>query len=139
MDKAEKSSDVPREERPNRPIPVPQIDEELFTAYTNAIFLSPAVLDMKIVFGETAILGQGTVDWHSSITMTWQQAKILQYYLTVIIAAHEMDNGLIKIPRAMLPKGTPPLPDQGSVKPELLKYLKFLEEYRRKFLEEQTA
>jgi hypothetical protein len=109
---------------------------ELSTEYANAIFLAPTLLDLKVIFGETVIFpGRGT-NWHTSITIPWQQAKLLQYYLAVIVAAHEMDNGPIKIPVAMVPKDPPPLPVSETVKPELLKYLKFLHEYHHKFVEE---
>ena len=113
-----------------------QDQDELSTDYANAIFLAPNLLDLKIVFGETVIFPTRGADWHTSITIPWPQAKLLQYYLAVIIAAHEMDNGPIKIPSAMLPTDPPSPPAQDTVKPELMKYLKFLKEYHRKFIEE---
>ena len=116
----------------------PQPPEEEFTAdYANNVFFSPTVWDLKIVFGELSAVKQA-VDWHTSITLPWAQAKLMAYYLEVNIAAREMREGRIKIPEMMLPPEPPPPPPESEKDYAASKALfDMIKERRTKFIENQ--
>jgi hypothetical protein len=77
--------------------------------YANNTFLEPSVWDMKMIFGQLdQQIGPSAIVQNVSITMPWQQVKILRYFLGLHLLAHEMQNGQIRIP----PHLVPPIPEE---------------------------
>lgn len=103
-------------------------EEALSADYANNVFFAANVWDLKVLFGELSARGEG-VDWHTSITLPWAQAKLMAYYLAINIAAHEMDEGPIRIPESMIPPEPPP--PQESQK----EIFEFIKAHRQKFLD----
>src|ERR1700733_9457104 len=91
----------------------PDADIELDSDYANNVFFEPSIWDLKLIFGEFSGRADA-VDWHTSITLPWAQAKLLHYYLGLNISIHELANrSAIEIPAQMLPT-LPPLPAAGE-------------------------
>lgn len=78
--------------------------------YANNSLLEPSVWDLKIHFGQLEQQsGQATVDWHTSVTVPWAQAKILAYFLMLNIACQEVQAGeKIRVHPSVLPSPLPP-------------------------------
>jgi hypothetical protein len=109
-------------------------EEGLTVEYANNVFFSPNIWDLKILFGELSGTKQ-SVDWHTSITLPWAQAKLMAYYLTVNIAVHEQQSGPIRVPESMLPPEPPPPPEDLKGSPAHQALIAFVREHRKKFLE----
>jgi hypothetical protein len=85
--------------------------EDFVSGYANNIQFEPSAWDLKIVFGELSqTAAKAVVEQHTSITISWLQAKMLDFYLRVQIAAHELEDGKIQVPERVLPPEPPPLP-----------------------------
>ena len=73
----------------NQPIQSEDAEQDELTAdYANNVNFAANVWDLKLLFGELS----GTkpaIDWHTSITLPWAQAKLMAYYLDINIASHE--------------------------------------------------
>jgi len=51
-------------------------DDELVADYANNTAFEQTIWDLKMIFGEYSQRAGG-VDWHTSITVPWAQAKLL--------------------------------------------------------------
>jgi hypothetical protein len=108
--------------------------EDLTTDYANNTFFEASVWDLKIVFGEWS--GQTkSVDWHTSMTIPWAQAKLMDYYLAVNVAAHELRMGKIPFPESMIPPEPQPPPDSEKNNPAAIAFYNMVREHRQKFLD----
>jgi hypothetical protein len=88
--------------------------DEITSDYANNVALEQTVWDLKLIFGEFSNR-LGTVEWHTSITMPWAQAKLLSHYLQANVAVWEINNGSVAIPEAMIPPPLAPLtPEQAK-------------------------
>ncbi len=110
----------------------PDTNIEMETDYANNIFLEPSVWDLKLIFGEFS--GRtNAVDWHTSITIPWAQAKLLMFYLGMNIAIRELNQGgPIQLPATMVPS-EPPAPEEGGNELNEAIY-KFAREYHQRFM-----
>jgi hypothetical protein len=94
--------------------------EEFVSTYSNNVFFEQTVWDLKFIFGELD-LSQGIVDQHTGVTVPWTIAKLTLYYLATQIAGHEIVNGKIHLPEAILPAEPPPLTEEQKHEPNLPK------------------
>jgi hypothetical protein len=78
--------------------------------YANNVQYESSEWDLKMIFGQLDQSGgQRTVEQHTAMTMSWQQAKICAYYLRVNILLAEMLYGKISLPLSIWPvEPTPP-------------------------------
>jgi hypothetical protein len=76
--------------------------DEISSDYANNVALEQTVWDLKLIFGEYSQRLEG-VEWHTSITMPWAQAKLLSHYLQANVAVWELNHGPKAIPEAMIP------------------------------------
>lgn len=115
--------------------------EDFVTAYANNVQFQASAWDIKMVFGELDQTGGKTnvVEQHTSITLSWPEAKMLNFYLRVQIAAHEIDDGKINIPNRVLPPEPPPLSGEQANKPAAVAFREILMKLRDQFLAELTA
>jgi hypothetical protein len=91
-------------------------DEDFASLYANHVWYELSVWDLKLIFGETDQLqGPGTIVQHTSVSVSWLQAKLMAYFLQVNLAIYENQNGPIRIPNAVLP---PPPPATEAVEDE---------------------
>jgi hypothetical protein len=121
-------------EDPNKTELVHAEEEELTSEYANNVFFAPNVWDLNILFGELSAVRQA-IDWHTSMTLPWAQAKLMAYYLAINIAAHELREGPIKIPASMLPQAPPPPPQSAKDDPNAQALFEMIKEHRQKFIE----
>ncbi len=75
---------------------------ELSVEYANNVMFEPTIWDLKLIFGEWSGRSQ-SVEYHTSVTIPWAQAKLMLYYLQANVAAHEAANEKIKIPVTVMP------------------------------------
>lgn len=79
--------------------------------YANQLTFELNVSDLRIVFGTTEKNAPST--YHTAITVTWAEAKILKYLLAYNLALYEAFEGKVFIPFGMLPPPpTPPSEDK---------------------------
>jgi hypothetical protein len=84
--------------------------------YANNIRFESSVWDIRILFGLlNQSLTPATVDQHTAMNVPWAQAKLMAYFLQVNVIFHEIANGTINIPDAIMPE---------SVSDELLETFK---------------
>jgi hypothetical protein len=119
-------------EEPKKAHPSQADEDDLTVEYANNLFFSPNVWDLKIIFGELAAFKQA-INWHTSITLPWEQAKLMAYYLAINIAAHELEKGPIIIPKAMLPQEPPPPTDSPSDRA----LFEMVRKHRQQFIDSQ--
>lgn len=109
-------------------------DEELTVDYANNTLLEPTIWDLKLIFGEYT-QRFNSVEWHTSVTIPWAQAKLLSHYLQVNVAVHEMSNGKIKIPKQMVPETPPPLTPKQEMDPEAKAIFEIIKKHNQQFVE----
>jgi len=88
--------------------------DELESLYANNVMYESSVWDLKLLFGQLEqTSGSETVDFHTAMTVPWQVAKLMIYFLRLNVAIHEMENGQIRInPRVLPPEPAPLLPPE---------------------------
>lgn len=113
--------------------------EDFVTAYANSVQLLPSAWDLTLVFGELDQLGGAidAVEQHTSVTLPWALAKVLHYYLTLQIYAHELEDAKIEIPKRVLPPEVPPLGEDLANNPLAVKIADFAIKLRRQLTGEQ--
>lgn len=110
-------------------------DRDFISRYANNIQLEGSAFDLKLIFGlldQSGVARGGSlaVDQHTSISLSWPEAKLLIFFLRLHVAGHEKENGKIKIPIGALPAeppATPPPPfdnPQGRVAFDLIRKLR---------------
>ncbi len=115
--------------------PTESVDEDIISAYANNVAIEQTVWDLKLIFGEFSGRSN-SVEWHTSMTLPWAQAKLLAYYLRVNIAVWELRNGLVKIPEPMLPPELPPLTEEEKRDPLKKTAMETIRRYQSEFLEQ---
>ncbi len=116
----------------SKPTSTTEKEEELSADYANNVLIEQTIWDIKLIFGEYS--GRlNSVEWHTSVTLPWAQAKLLAYYLQINIAFREMHEGPIKIPDPVIPELPPPLTAEQEKDPAMLALRKFIEEQREMY------
>ena len=123
---------------PPQPQPIEFVRHENFESWhANNIQFYPSEWDLKLVFGELDWPkgGNVVVQQHTAMTLSWLQAKIFQYFLTLNLALYEMQHGKIKVPAAVMPpEAQPPTGDLAN-DPAALKFYEFVKATREQFVE----
>jgi hypothetical protein len=86
---------------------VRQRTEDFVSRYANYSHIESSLWDSKILFGQTDQTLGNTVPVHTAMTFPWPQLKVLAYFLSVHLAAHEADNGRIKVLTGIIPEPSP--------------------------------
>jgi hypothetical protein len=82
--------------------------------YANNIQFHPSAWDLRMVFGELDLRdGNGFVRQHTAMTVSWIQAKLMIYFLSLQVYVHELTDGKIAIPPGALPPA--PIPPVGDL------------------------
>jgi hypothetical protein len=85
--------------------------EDFASVYANNFQFELNAWDFKVIFGELDQRGgKVAVEQHTSVTISWLQAKLLNYFLEVYLALYELENGKIKVSEAARPPVFPPPP-----------------------------
>jgi hypothetical protein len=109
--------------------------EEFQNKYANNAYLLSTAWDLTINFGEVdQSIGPNTVIQHTGITLPWAQVKILEYYLQVHLAAHELDYGRITLPKGVVVDVPPPTRDQIKEYPNAVQLHQIWNKLRSEFL-----
>jgi hypothetical protein len=108
--------------------------EEITSDYANNVLLESTIWDLKLIFGEFS-QRTGSVEWHTSMTIPWAQAKLLSHYLQVNVEVWESNNGRITIPEIMIPKPPPPLTPEQEKDPKMKAAFETISRHNQKFVE----
>jgi hypothetical protein len=104
---------------PAQPQPQFERGEDFTSLYANNVQFEPSSWDLKLIFGELDQSGgKVTIEQHTSITLSWVQAKVMSYFLQANIAAYESVNGKIKILSDVVPPEPSPLPQELENNPQ---------------------
>lgn len=107
--------------------------DDFVSDYANNVAFEATVWDLKLIFGEYSQRANG-VEWHTSITIPWEQAKIMSYFLQVNIEAHEIRTGRpILPPPMMIPPPIPEPPDKSDQ--EAMKMFEMFKRNRERLIE----
>ena len=109
-------------------------NDEVAAEYANNTMFEPTIWDLKLIFGEYSQRSE-SVEYHTSITLPWAQAKLMLYYLQANIAAHEVANGKIKIPGAVIPPEWPPPTPEQAKDPKSHEVFETLQRLREQFMD----
>lgn len=105
--------------------------ENIESDYANNIALEQTGWDLKLMFGEYSGRLQG-VEYHTSITIPWAQAKLLLYFLKVNVEAYEAEHGKIYVPPMAYPPDSSSIPPDSN--PTLTKIAEIIDRNRTEFL-----
>jgi hypothetical protein len=119
---------MPSEEKPE----AKHFFDDLTTDYANNVAFETTVWDLKLIFGEYSDQDKG-VEWHTSVTIPWAQAKLMQYYLQINLEVYEQQHGKIGVPRTMLPPEAPLPSDPDD--PVAKAFYDLAQRHRAKFME----
>jgi hypothetical protein len=65
---------------------------------------------LKLLFGQLDLSsGSEVVGFHTAVTIPWQVAKLMIYFLRLNVAIHELESGTVRINPRVLPGEPPPL------------------------------
>ena len=88
-------------------------DEDFLSRYANNVHLEITGWDLKLVFGQTDLqIGPQAVVQHTALTISWPYAKILSYLLQAHIAAKEVEDGKIMVPKGIIAVPSDELPKE---------------------------
>lgn len=107
---------------------------EVAAEYANNTMFEPTIWDLKLIFGEYSGRSQ-SIEYHTSITVPWAQAKLMLYYLQANVVAHEVANGKIKIPETVMPPEWPPPTPEQAKDPKSQEVFEALRNLREQFLD----
>jgi hypothetical protein len=78
--------------------------EEFSEDYANNVVFEVSAWDFKLIFGQVdQSEGKVKIAQHTAITLPWQQAKLLSYWIRAHVEAHELVNGEIPMPDSIIP------------------------------------
>ncbi|MGA3086864.1 MAG: DUF3467 domain-containing protein [Thermodesulfobacteriota bacterium] len=109
--------------------------EDFSSVYANNCYLEPSPFDLKLIFG---ILdqqgGKPAIEQHTQVNLSWPEAKLVSFLLQFQIAAHEIENGKIKIPSRAFPPEPPPIPKELESDPLVKKFREIFIKMREDFI-----
>jgi hypothetical protein len=111
--------------------------EDFESLYANNVQFQPSEWDIKLVFGEleTDIKSNTNfVEQHTGIALSWLQAKIMHYFLTLQLGVYELSHEKISVPPSLMPPAPDPSPDDPMAK----KIFELISEEREKFLKKNS-
>jgi hypothetical protein len=87
-------------------------DPNFVSLYANNVVVESTAFDMKLVFGVIDLRNplDPAVDQQAGVNLSWPEVKLLLYWMKVHLAAHEGENGKVKLPASVLPGEIPPNP-----------------------------
>lgn len=113
--------------------------EDFGSVYSNNVQFESFPADLNIIFGESRILdGKPITEQHTAVRMTWAQAKLLAFFLTVQIDIYEFEHGKISIPKPMLPP-VMTMTEEYKIFPKAQVVIDFINKLRDKFLADLEA
>ena len=100
-------------DKPDVPQIMFELASEVYEAYANNVYYEGSAWDLKLIFGQLDQTGgKVRILQHSAITVPWTMAKLMVYWLRGQIEAHELANGKIHMPPAIIPPALPPVTEE---------------------------
>jgi hypothetical protein len=101
--------------------------------YANNVYFEATSWDLKMLFGEWNGRSK-SVEYHTSMTIPWAQAKLIAYFLQVNVAIHEANHGHIRVPENFVPLEFPDLEGPAADDPKEIELQKSIKALRDKFI-----
>lgn len=100
--------------------------DKFTTTYANNVFFATSIFDIRMVFGEVVQFPNVLpfVEQHTAVTL-WREAKIAAIFLTMNVAMHENQFGVLDIPEGILPPNFQRTAEEGKL--SLLKLMELVE------------
>src|SRR5450755_2207418 len=77
--------------------------ENFISRYSNNAQLQGNAWDLRLTFGELDLnVGPNAVAQHTSITLPWNQVKVLIYFLRMQLATYEIERNKVRIPKEVI-------------------------------------
>ncbi len=109
--------------------------EDFSSVYANNVQFQPTAWDLKLVLGELDQQGgRVTVEQHTCVTLPWLQVKLMNYYLGLNLAIHELQHGKIKVSNDLLPPVPPTPPEELAKLPLANTILEVISKMREEFI-----
>jgi len=109
--------------------------DDFISLYANNIQIEQTAFDLKLVLGELdQSQGKVRVEQHSSVTISWGQAKLLVYYLQLNIAGYELQMGKVKVREDLVPAPFPQLSPEQEKDPKIRELFNILKSIREQFV-----
>jgi hypothetical protein len=110
-----------------KPITKFERSEDFASRYANHVYFATSVFDIRVMFGEILQFPDipPFVNQHTSMTLSWREAKIAALFLAMNVAMHENKFGTLDIPDGILPPKFQRTAEEGKL--PLTKLLEFLE------------
>jgi len=102
--------------------------------YANNIQLIPSEWDLRMLFGEVDFT-QMIVQQHTAMTVTWLQAKLLLYFLTVQVGIYELMHKKIDVPPSVQPIDPQPPTGEIANDPDAQKVYEYMKKLRAQFID----
>jgi Protein of unknown function (DUF3467) len=106
------------EEQPTETAPIISdgFTEDFEAVYANQFHFEISAWDLKVIHGQLdQTSGKPTIDWHTSVTMTWAAAKMFSYLIALNVLIYESNHGHISLhPSIVPPPLAPPTGDQDT-------------------------
>ena len=102
--------------------------------YANNVQFDQTDFDLKMIFGE-GDLSKMIVQKHTAMTVSWIQAKIMLYFLTLQFGIYEMTHPKIQVPINVLPPESQPPTGEAANDPMAQLVHEYINKMRAQFIE----
>jgi hypothetical protein len=113
--------------------------DDFVSRYSNNCRFETYGSDLKIIFGASdQASGKEIIEQHTAITLSWQQVKLVAYYLQVQLALYEAQAGPVKLHPVVRPQAFPDeVPEAEKHNPRAEETLQFLRTLRERVLKDE--
>jgi hypothetical protein len=88
----------------NNDVPNIRRGPEFTERYSNNVRFESSIWDIRMVFGQLDQFAiPSAINQHTSVTVSWAQAKVMLYFLYVNVMFQELSNGKIVVSDSVIP------------------------------------
>ena len=111
-------------------------DSDFTSLYASNVQFESTLWDLKMLFGEVEI-AQNKITQHTSMALSWPQAKIAAYFMTINVIFNQNRFGPIFIPPSLVPP-PPPDPNDPNLDENAKKWARYLAWVHKQFFGEES-
>jgi hypothetical protein len=112
--------------------------EDVVPVYANNVRFEMSAWDLRLFFGQLVPGGSPEIDYHTDVTISWAQAKLMHLYLGINIMLHERQNGRIPVPVSVVPMPlTDPPEGVDTSSPEAIETFQLFQQALKEFREKE--
>src|SRR6202167_4420275 len=108
--------------------------------YSNNLQYQQTEWDLKLIFGQLDwSVDHYVVEQHTAITVSWLQAKLIHYFLSVQLGLYEMSHGKIPLPAGAIPPEPLAPTEEQAKEPFVTEMYEYMKKRREEFLADQST